>query len=178
NMVAVDYSNNRTNLFHTNNVNRNRGSFAQVSTGLGTDILNELTLNYTLDYGSHSLTALAGFSAQKFHNESTFGEVKGFPDDLVKTLNAGTELMASESFISEHSLLSYFARATYSYDERYLLTASIRRDGSSRFGENNRWGLFPSVSIGWILSNERFMSNITEINELKLRASYGVTGNY
>lgn len=178
NMFAVDYTNSNNNLFHPNNVNRGRGSFAQAATGLGTNILNETTLNYLVDIGPHSITALAGFSAQKFHSESTFTEARGFPDDLVQTLNAGTELTAGSSFMSEHSLLSYLARATYNYDDRYLFTASIRRDGSSRFGENNRWGLFPSGSIGWRVSDESFMSGISEINELKFRVSYGVSGNY
>src|SRR5699024_1104776 len=97
---------------------------------------------------------------------------------LVKTLNGGTELAAATSSVSEHSLLSYLARATYNYDERYLLSASIRRDGSSRFGSNNRWGWFPSASAGWRVSSEDFMSELSTINNLKLRVSYGVTGNY
>jgi TonB dependent receptor len=71
-----------------------------------------------------------------------------------------------------------FARAQYSYDSKYILSASIRRDGSSRFGKNNRWGTFPSVSAGWIVSNEKFFENIRGISNLKLRASYGLTGNF
>ncbi|MEX2569600.1 MAG: TonB-dependent receptor [Cyclobacteriaceae bacterium] len=178
NATSADYSNGNTNFYKTNNVNRDNGSFAQASTFLNTNLLNETLLNYSISTDNHFFTAIAGFSAQKFYNESTFSEVRGFPDDLVKTLNAGTELIAARSNASEHSLLSYFSRATYSLNDRYLFTASIRRDGSSRFGGNNKWGWFPSASVGWRISEEDFMNSVNAINNLKLRASYGATGNY
>lgn len=178
NSTSVDYSNGNNNFYKTNNVNRDNGSFARASTFLNTNLLNETVLNYSVSNENHYFTAIAGFSAQKFHNENTFSEVKGFPDDLVKTLNAGTELIAARSTASEHSLLSYFSRATYSFNDRYLFTASIRRDGSSRFGGNNKWGWFPSVSMGWRISEESFMNSVNAINNLKVRASYGITGNY
>ncbi|SHN33114.1 TonB-linked outer membrane protein, SusC/RagA family [Cyclobacterium lianum] len=178
NATSADYSNGNNNFYKTNNVNRDNGSFAQASTFLNTNLLNETLLNYTVNTDNHFFTAIAGFSAQKFYNESTFSEVRGFPDDLVKTLNAGTELIAARSAASEHSLLSYFSRATYSLNDRYLFTASIRRDGSSRFGGNNKWGWFPSASVGWRISEEEFMNPIEFVNNLKLRASYGATGNY
>lgn len=178
NATSADYSTGNNSFYKTNNVNRDNGSYAQVATSLNTNLLNETLLSYSIGNENHDFTAIAGFSAQKFRNENTFSEVRGFPDDLVKTLNAGTELIAAQSSASEHSLLSYFSRATYSLNDRYLATASIRRDGSSRFGGNNKWGWFPSVSMGWRVSEENFMQNVNALNNLKLRASYGATGNY
>ncbi|WP_339901501.1 TonB-dependent receptor [uncultured Cyclobacterium sp.] len=178
NATSADYSSGSNSFYKTNNVNRNNGSYAQAATLLNTNLLNETLLSYSIGNDNYDFTAIAGFSAQKFRNENTFSEVRGFPDDLVKTLNAGTELIAAQSTASEHSLLSYFSRATYSLNDRYLVTASIRRDGSSRFGGNNKWGWFPSVSMGWRISEESFMNNINALNNLKLRASYGATGNY
>lgn len=178
NTTSIDYSTSKTNFYKTNNVNRDNGSFGQTSTGLSTNLLNETLLNYTFTSDRHYFTGLAGFSAQKFYSESTSNHVTGFPDDLVKTLNAGTELISASSSASAHNLLSYFSRVTYSFDDRYLFTASIRRDGSSRFGPNNKWGWFPSGSVGWRISSEDFMDDISIVNDLKLRASYGVTGNY
>ena len=99
-----------------------------------------------------------------------------FPNDLVHTLNAGT-VTAGNTTASEWSLLSYIARLQYNFNNRYFLTGTIRRDGMSRFGDNNKWGYFPSVSAGWLISDEAFMSSLKNINNLKLRVSYGVTGN-
>ncbi|WP_051160110.1 SusC/RagA family TonB-linked outer membrane protein [Cyclobacterium qasimii] len=178
NATSADYSTGNNSFYKTNNVNRDNGSYAQAATSLNTNLLNETLLSYSIGNENHDFTAIAGFSAQKFRNENTFSEVRGFPDDLVKTLNAGTELIAAQSTASEHSLLSYFSRATYSLNDRYLVTASIRRDGSSRFGGNNKWGWFPSVSMGWRVSEENFMKSVNVLNNLKLRASYGATGNY
>ncbi|HLT93801.1 MAG TPA: TonB-dependent receptor, partial [Membranihabitans sp.] len=177
NTVSLDYQNSNTNYYQNNNVNRNRGSIGRASTGFSTNLLNESILSYTYSANIHQLNAFAGFSAQKFYSESTSIAKTGFPDDLVKTLNAGTEITSATSSASEHSLLSYFSRLNYSLLDRYLFSASIRRDGSSRFGPNNKWGWFPSASVGWRISEERIMRDFNSINELKLRASYGVTGN-
>lgn len=138
--------------------------------------LIEHTLNYTKDFNRHHLDALAGFTAQKVRADIAAISATNFPNDLVQTINAGIVSSASTSAL-EWSLLSYLARVNYNYDGKYLFTATIRRDGSSRFGSNNRWGVFPSFSGGWRLSEESFMDNITFIQELKLRASYGFTGN-
>ena len=78
---------------------------------------------------------------------------------------------------SAYSMISYLARVNYAYDNKYLFTATVRSDGSSRFGKNNKWGTFPSVSVGWRVNQENFMKNIKVINDLKLRASYGIAGN-
>ncbi len=137
----------------------------------------ESTANYMKDFGKHSVTGLLGYSSQKDYSEysSIFG--RGFPNDLSLTLNNATQITGWNESINEWSLISMFARATYGFDSRYLFTASIRRDGSSRFGANNKWGLFPSISTAWNIANEGFLKNNSTISNLKLRASYGETGN-
>jgi TonB-linked SusC/RagA family outer membrane protein len=138
--------------------------------------LVEHTLNFAKTWNKHNFNALGGFTAQKVHSETASISSTNFPNDLVETLNAGIVSSASTT-ADEWSLISFLARANYSYASKYLLTATMRRDGSSRFGENNKWGVFPSVSVGWRISEEAFMKDIKVINELKLRASYGHTGN-
>jgi TonB-dependent starch-binding outer membrane protein SusC len=138
--------------------------------------LVEHTLNFNKSINKHNFNVLGGFTAQKVRSDASSISSTNFPNDLVETLNAGIVSSASTS-AEEWSLLSFLARANYSYASKYLVTATIRRDGSSRFGDNNKWGVFPSVSAGWRISEEAFMKNIPAINELKLRASYGHTGN-
>ncbi|MFY0608549.1 MAG: TonB-dependent receptor [Cyclobacteriaceae bacterium] len=145
-----------------------------------TDVLNwtnENTLTYNLNSGKHDLNVLAGFTAQKEQIARTGLYANNFPNDLVTTLNAGM-VTSGFSQIQEWSLLSYLSRAIYNYDGKYIINMSIRRDGSSRFGENTKWGLFPSGSVGWRLSEESFFPSMDFINDVKLRASIGVTGNF
>ncbi|MCK0147279.1 TonB-dependent receptor [Arenibacter sp. F26102] len=137
----------------------------------------ESTLNYAKQFNKHSITGLLGYSSQKENSESSSISGRGFPNDLSLTLNNATEIPSWGESINEWSLVSMFARATYGFDSRYLLSASIRRDGSSRFGANNKWGMFPAVSGAWNISEEAFMDNVDHISNLKLRASYGKTGN-
>lgn len=102
----------------------------------------------------------------------------GFPDPTFPTINAGQGGTYSASgYYNEYNRLSYFARANYNYDNRYLVQATVRRDASSYFGENNRWGTFPSVAVGWRITQENFFPKDTAVDELKLRASYGQLGN-
>jgi TonB-dependent starch-binding outer membrane protein SusC len=138
--------------------------------------LTENTLTYDRHFGSHGVTALVGYTAQKQRDEYAAVTAGNFPNDLVQTLNAGT-VNGGTSLASEWSMLSYLARVNYNFLDRYFLTGTIRRDGSSRFGTNTKWGYFPSVSAGWLVSDESFLKNVTLINNLKLRASLGVAGN-
>jgi TonB-linked SusC/RagA family outer membrane protein len=138
--------------------------------------LSENTLTYNKEIGEHDFTVLAGYTAQHLREEYNSVSASNFPNDLVHTLNAGT-VTGGTSIASEWSLLSYLARLNYNFKDKYFLTATIRRDGSSRFGENNKYGYFPSASLGWVVSDEGFMQNLGMINNLKLRVSYGVTGN-
>jgi TonB-linked SusC/RagA family outer membrane protein len=137
----------------------------------------ENTLNYNKTFNEdHNVTALIGYTMQD--QKTTYATItgNGYPNDMVHTINASTSQKAS-STKSEWSLISYLARATYSYKGKYLASASIRADGCSRFGSDNRWGYFPSVSAAWRMSEESFLKNVEWLDNLKVRLSYGVTGN-
>jgi TonB-linked SusC/RagA family outer membrane protein len=137
----------------------------------------ENTLNYNKLFDDvHSLNLLAGYSAQEQRTEYSNMTASSFPNDLVHTLNAGKVTSGSTS-AQDWSLISYLARANYSYKNKYLATAAIRADGSSRFGSNNLWGYFPSGSIAWRMTEEGFLQDVSWLNNLKVRLSYGVTGN-
>ncbi|KAA6310999.1 TonB-dependent receptor SusC, partial [termite gut metagenome] len=138
--------------------------------------VTENTLNYNKTFGDHSVTGLLGYTVQENKYEDSNILSASFPNNAVKTLNAGKPQTA-ESTATEWALISYLARATYAYQGKYLASASIRTDGSSRFGANSRWGYFPSASIGWRISEESFLKDTEWLDNLKVRASYGVTGN-
>lgn len=151
------------------------------------DRLAEYTLHYNRQLGKHSLDALAGYTAQKFEGDVISVSARGFQNDRIKEitgkgadptnflLNVGGDLGTQKY---AWTLLSYLARVGYNFDEKYYLTASFRRDGSSRFGPLNKWGTFPSVSAGWNISKENFYHDFLGQNSsLKLRASWGLSGN-
>ncbi|HZL08795.1 MAG TPA: TonB-dependent receptor [Prolixibacteraceae bacterium] len=155
-----------------------RRTEASVTTDSYFSWLSENTLTYANTFAEkHNFDFLAGYTAQKQTNPYEYMYGTGFPDDMVKTLNAATVYQLDENY-NELTLLSYVGRINYNYNKKYYLSASIRRDGSSRFGVNNRWGNFPSVSAGWIVSDEPFFPKTTWLNYFKLRGSYGITGNY
>lgn len=138
----------------------------------------ENTVNYDNTFGRHTVSALAGYSAQR-NNARGFGAARlGLPGGL-DVIDAGSVSTSTNSGDAwANTLVSMFGRVMYSYDNRYMLSASIRRDGSSKFAEGHRWGNFSSVSIGWNVMNEKFFEPLRKtVNELKVRASYGVLGN-
>lgn len=135
----------------------------------------ENTLNYERTLGKSTFGVLAGTSIQEFRSDNSFLSGNDFPADAsVRTINAANTIFGSTDR-QEWSLASFFGRATYDYDGKYLLTASLRRDGSSKLA--NRWGTMPSVSAGWRISAEPFMANVDMVDDLKLRVGYGVNGN-
>lgn len=137
----------------------------------------EHTLNYDRTFGKHTVSALAGYSAQKDKNYGLAGSNTDIPE-FIETMTGNVLTMKSSSSISELALVSFFGRVMYSYDDRYLLSASIRRDGSSRFQKKHHYGNFPSVSIGWNIHREKFFKPLENIfDQLKLRVSYGKLGN-
>ena len=144
--------------------------------------LFEITADYAHSFGRHNVAAVAGFSYQNFLYDGMSVENKGFPTESMKYYQIGngdpnkTYLKAS-SYRNSNTLAALFARANYNYAEKYLVSASIRREGSSRFGANNKWGWFPAVSLGWRITGEDFMENAKGVNDLKLRLGFGVTGN-
>ena len=146
--------------------------------------LIENTLNYTKTFHEkHNVEALIGYTSQYFSNEYSGIAASEFPDDEIEWINVAPIRIGETTgpngvpLFSESSLLSYLGRLNYNYNGKYLVSFAFRRDGSSRFGSNTKWGNFPSVSLGWVLSDEAFMSGIDEIDLLKLRASYGKVGN-
>jgi len=137
---------------------------------------NYFLLDYTFAQ-KHHVGLMAGTSAQWNESDNLSAQKNIFMFDNVHEMDNGEKMYAIGGTSSEWALMSYMARANYSYEDRYLLTATIRRDGSSRFGKMNRWGTFPSVSAAWRLSQEKWFPKNTSINDLKLRVGYGVTGS-
>jgi TonB-linked SusC/RagA family outer membrane protein len=156
------------------------------------NVLGEFTATYTKQFGKHNLNALAGYTAQRTTLDQISVSAQGFQNDAVQEITAKgadpTNFFQSATTSSvgftgtgkqAETLLSYLARVQYSYDERYFLTAAFRTDGSSRFGPENRYGSFPSLSAGWTISNESFYHDMLgESSTLRLRGSWGLTGNY
>ena len=140
--------------------------------------LNENTLNYDLRSGDHSFDALVGFTVQSNKMRSHTFNGNEFANDDIEALSAAARITAGNINISDWGLVSYLARVNYSYMDKYLVTATVRSDGSSRFGADNRWGTFPSLALGWRLSDEAFLRDVEWLNEFKLRASYGFSGNF
>lgn len=171
----INYNN---SYFKPLNVNRGNPSFGSVTNSLSHNYLTENTLNYNLERNKWSLDLMTGFTYQKDRYETSSLQKSDFPDDDIRTLNAATKIDSGTSSATEWSLISYLARANFSMLDRYFLSTSIRRDGSSRFGKNSKWGVFPSISAGWLISEEQFMEEYADIfSTLKLRASYGEVGN-
>jgi TonB-linked SusC/RagA family outer membrane protein len=147
------------------------------------DKLAEFTLTYKKNWGKHNFDGLAGYSVQENNRDLIAVTSRGFQNDRIEEI---TGKGADATFFSLNSgtgktdwtLISYLARAVYNFDNKYYLTASFRTDGSSRFGPNNRWGNFPSVSAGWNISNESFYNDfLGKSSTMKLRASWGLSGN-
>ncbi|HEU5146030.1 MAG TPA: SusC/RagA family TonB-linked outer membrane protein, partial [Chryseosolibacter sp.] len=146
------------------------------------DIVNENVLSYSKTFNEvHTVGGILGASYQNATSKSTSlsAVANSFNNEIVKTLNnALINPAGTTQSKSEWGLVSYFARANYTYKDKYIVEASYRTDGSSRFGAENKWGAFPSASAAWRVSEEPFFSGVRPVSELKLRASYGVTGNF
>jgi len=143
--------------------------------------LLEAMLTFDKTFGNHKVNAIAGYSYQDFTREEFTAQNRGFATDLFEwnNLGAGNDLRPTDisSYKEKSKLISFYARANYSYAGKYIFTGTIRRDGSTKFGKDNKWGTFPSASLAWRISEENFMDNAAFVDDLKLRVSYGVTGN-
>jgi TonB-linked SusC/RagA family outer membrane protein len=139
--------------------------------------LNENTLTLDRVMGVNRLQAVGGFTAQRETSRSLTTTGTNFPDDAIETLNAANNLTVGNVNDQQWSLASFLGRVNYSLLDRYILTGTIRTDGSSRFGQNRRWGTFPSAAVAWNVSQEPFLVNANAVQDLKLRASIGYTGN-
>ena len=142
----------------------------------------ELTSKYNHTWDKHRFDALVGYSYQYNVNEGFNAWNRNFPTDFFEYNNLGSGNYLKDgkagmgSYKDDNTLIGFFGRVSYGYDNKYNVLVSVRREGSSKFGANNKWGTFPSVSLGWTISNEEFMKSLTWLNNLKLRAGYGVTG--
>lgn len=144
--------------------------------------LLETTVNYAKKVGSHDFNVLGGYSYEDFMHEEAFAQNRFFVTNIFgyNNLNAGEKLQPGDvtSSANMNKLISFFGRVNYSYLDRYIISAALRRDGSSKFGANNKWGTFPSVSAAWRVIDEPFMESLKgTIDELKLRAGWGISGN-
>ncbi|MEP5601362.1 MAG: SusC/RagA family TonB-linked outer membrane protein, partial [Algibacter sp.] len=145
-------------------------------------VLTENYLTYNKEIGKGNLTLLAGYSYQKNTDKGSYSEGTGTISDTFSYYGLYTALTPitpedSDIYLREKEIQSQFGRVNFDYDDKYLITATVRRDGASNFAENEKYAIFPSGALGWKVSNEDFLSDHTTISNLKLRASYGVTGN-
>lgn len=137
----------------------------------------DVVLHYNKTFGLHHFQAVAGVSYFHRMNNSLSAQGSGAATDLIPTLNASAQPVSVSSTSTAQTIEGYFGRIIYDYNGKYLFTASTRYDGASNLGDKNKWGMFPGVSAGWNIHKESFWTNPARINRLKLRASYGVTGN-
>ena len=178
--IGVILSGNRFNSFRDPTLNGISAAYngeGQYNTGETLRYIFDNTLNYDEVFDKHKLGVVIGSSISDENRISSAQTKRNFASETVRTLNTASENFSQSSDAGSWSLESYFARANYSYDDKYLLTASIRTDGSSRIAPANRWGEFKTISAGWNLSNESFMEGVGFLQNLKLRAGYGETGN-
>ncbi|MDF2157494.1 TonB-dependent receptor [Algoriphagus sp. CAU 1675] len=141
--------------------------------------LNENLATYTRSFNDHNFEMLVGYTNQTYRMERTRIQADTYADDRLPTIQGAININRGGTFsdVGEWSLSSVLSRLTYNYKGKYLFTASLRADGSSRFGLDNRWGVFPSTSVGWVMSDEGFLVDNPTVSFAKVRASYGVTGN-
>ncbi|MBR4660781.1 MAG: SusC/RagA family TonB-linked outer membrane protein [Bacteroidales bacterium] len=175
------FSNEYKTSFYPGSVGK--GGVAYSSANSYDNLQWESTLQYSRMFGDHSLQAILGYTWQKQMNWSSSMENYGFDSDFYKANNMGIGSALKQGLAematnrSSNRYIAFFGRVLWNYQERYLASVSLRRDGSTRFGKDHKWGWFPAVSLGWRISQEGFMKDIDWINELKLRAGIGVTGN-
>lgn len=181
-LAGTDLRNFREDIFSPSIINPNSVNATKVPTASALDNqtknwLTEFTLNYNKRVAEHQFDVLGGYTVQKEYIDVSSIAGTNFANDNIKTINAAGLITSASTTREEWSLLSYLGRFNYSYANKYLFTGTFRRDGSSRFGANNKWGVFPSMSVGWRISEEKFMSEVLWLSNLKLRASIGSTGN-
>lgn len=156
---------------------------AEIENSVSTDLQYETTLSYNNSFGNHNLQAILGYTYQTRGYRGSYMYNYSFDTDFFGTDNIGSGYALQDGMAqmsssrSSSKYVAFFGRVMYNYADKYLASVSLRRDGSSRFGAQNKWGWFPAVSLGWRITQENFMKEVTWLNELKLRAGYGVTGN-
>ncbi|MEO5999759.1 MAG: TonB-dependent receptor [Chitinophagaceae bacterium] len=178
-LVGLEYSNTAGESFSPIIFLNDKGS-ASSSSSYQNSFLNENTVTYAKNFANnHKFDVTAGFTYQSSVNTNSSISVAGFPNNVTENFSLGSAstINPPSSGYSKWTLASGLGRVNYSINDKYYLTASVRADGSSRFGKDNKWGVFPSGAVAWRVSDENFMKNVKFISNLKVRGSYGVTGN-
>ncbi|SEA87742.1 TonB-linked outer membrane protein, SusC/RagA family [Chitinophaga terrae (ex Kim and Jung 2007)] len=157
----------------------NKGSYGSISNGNYFDLLNENYFTITKDFGKrHKTNLVAGFSYQKTENRFSTLTGQNFVNDVMQNENLATaSTMLISNSLQRFDLASWYGRGNYTFNDKYLLTITARADGSTKFGSNNKWAFFPSAALAWKAGEEQFIRNLGLFSELKVRASYGLTGN-
>jgi TonB-dependent starch-binding outer membrane protein SusC len=181
-LLGTDVSNTKESSYIPSTIYEGVGASGIASAGAINVVswLNENTLSYSKKFSKHSVDALAGFTQQEYQRDMIRAGAQQFvTNDLEdNSLQSGSTATRPFSDNTRWVLHSYLGRVNYNFDQKYFLTASLRADGSSRFGKGNKWGYFPSAAISWKLSSEPFFDRLSaSISDLKLRASFGTTGN-
>ncbi|WP_159445079.1 TonB-dependent receptor [Filimonas lacunae] len=180
--VNLGYTNqtvNRNTYISKNNpLGEGLGGYASVQKLQDYSKLLEMVFRFNQRFGKHAVDAIGGYSYQYFVEEGLRNTANGFLSDEFKwySLQAASTISSVSTFKQSNTLISFYSRVNYNFDDRFLVTGTIRKDGSSRFGSGNKWGYFPSGSVAWRISREKFF-NVTPVSDLKVRASYGITGN-
>ncbi|WP_299055040.1 TonB-dependent receptor [uncultured Polaribacter sp.] len=177
--LSVDFGNTKRDRWQGVKASRNGAAAAQL------DLSSENRIHYVLDnlltynkeFGKHEINAIAGISREKWNWEFESSRGTGYESDLIQTISGATLIADAQSYKYERALQSYLGRFNYAFDDKYLVSLSFRRDGYSSFGPNQKYGNFPAVSAGWTVTKEDFLKNSKILNFLKLRFSYGTTGN-
>jgi TonB-linked SusC/RagA family outer membrane protein len=179
--VGIQYANSRTDAYSPTIFQPSAKGSASIGYSENMNLVNENTLTYNKTFNKdHSLTVLAGLTAEKNKTQNLTASASGFLTNTLEnnSLQSGSTPGIPQSNSNEYAILSGLSRVNYGYKGKYLLTASLRADGSSRFGKANRWGYFPSAAIAWRVSEEPFWQGLKDVvNDLKLRGSWGITGN-
>jgi TonB-linked SusC/RagA family outer membrane protein len=179
--LGPDFTQQRWGRFIGSETNARRRGDSQAfnENQFGFNMTMENILNYNKTFGKHTLNVTGVQSIQKDNFERYRSEVQGIPAQAQSfySLNSATSVLAVQSGLVQWTIASLMGRVNYSFNDKYLLTATLRRDGSSRFGENTKYGIFPGVAVGWNITNEDFMKNVTFVDMLKLRGGWGKVGN-
>jgi TonB-linked SusC/RagA family outer membrane protein len=183
--LNIEYENNKFFFFNpstaTSNINvtipTTAVSIRQSLENVGW--LNENTAVYNRSFGDHNFELLAGYTQQRYRQDFTRVQADTYADDRLPTIQGALNInrAGTQTGSNEWALTSYLSRLSYNYKGKYLFTAAIRADGSSRFGSDNLWGTFPSASAGWVISDEEFLKNVRQVSFAKVRGSFGVIGN-
>lgn len=186
-LISSDVYNQTRGYYETSrhgfSLRNGRTGYASRGTTRREELINELTAQYDrLFFKDHAITLLVGYSYLKHKYENYYMQNYDFSADDYEYNNMGNGAALSQgkgtesSYQDEHKLIGYFGRLNYNYKGKYMLSASVRREGSTKFGKNHKWGTFPAVSVAWNIKKEKFLENYNPLSILKLRAGYGITG--